>query len=87
MGAKHNILAGEYLASQKELEVGDHLAFFLVMPEEKGGDDWYVGKVGRLCKPYWADVIFPDGNLWCAVKPSERGSRWHPVVVPVSPTF
>ena len=75
-------MRGDHLVSEDELKVGQCIAFFMDLPEEKGGTDWYVGEVTRLSRSYWADVTFPDGKLWCAVKPSERGARWVALVVP-----
>ena len=68
-------LYGERHDSITKLEVGKQLAYFMILTDEKGGTDWHVGEVKRLCKPHWADVEFLDGKLWCAVKPSERGAR------------
>ena len=76
---------GDHVAHTGPLEVGQSLAYFMILPEEKGGTDWYVGEVTRLCKPHWADVEFPDGRLWCSVKPSERMARWVALLAPPSP--
>ena len=77
---------GDYVAApgDAELKAGQHIAVFMCYPQDKGGDDWYIGVVERLCKPHWADVNFPDGKLWCAVKESERGTRWLPIISPAS---
>ena len=37
---------------------------------------WYVGVVERQYAPYWADIVFADGKLWCRLQPSEQGQRW-----------
>ncbi len=60
------------------LAAGSEIGFFFDLPEDKGGADWYAGKVTRVCsKPtYWADVSFVDGKLWCACKPEDRGEVW-----------
>lgn len=63
------------VSSEKSLEAGVDIAYYLALPEEKGGVNWYRGQVTRISKT-WADVSFPDGKLWCSCKPAERGLRW-----------
>ena len=79
--------SGNWLVTTQELRVGLHLAYFLALPEAQGGTDWFVGEISRLSNPHWADVNFADGKLWCAVKPSECGARWLPVVRGVGPGY
>jgi hypothetical protein len=62
--------------SNEPIKVGSQIAFFMDLPENKGGTEWFVGTVSRISKGNWADIDFADGKLWCAVKESERGSRW-----------
>uniref|UniRef100_A0A7S2FNL6 Uncharacterized protein n=1 Tax=Haptolina brevifila TaxID=156173 RepID=A0A7S2FNL6_9EUKA len=58
------------------VQAGMELAYFMDLPPAMGGRDWFVGKVLRMSRSAWADVHFPDGKLWLAVKESERGARW-----------
>ena len=66
----------DMLLSHEPLQVGKKLAFYMELPEHKGGTEYYIGTVSRMSKTSWADVDFPDGKLWCSVKESERGARW-----------
>jgi hypothetical protein len=76
--------AGPGFSNRREDEegqplVGREIAFFMSLPKSKGGDDWYVGKVGKVGKQdHWTDVEFEDGKLWCKLLPSDRGElgRW-----------
>ena len=54
-----------------------NMAYFMSLPAEKGGTEWYKGTITKLsrCK-VWADVEFDDGKAWVRWKPSERGLRW-----------
>jgi hypothetical protein len=67
---------GDWVVTTAEPHVGQKVAFYFELPQDKGGTDWYVGTIQRLSRPHWADVDYPDGKLWCAVKESERGDRW-----------
>ena len=61
------------------VEVGEHAAFFFPASSGRAGPieaAWYVGRVLRLSKPWWADVSFSDGKLWMRVKTEERGHTW-----------
>ena len=59
------------------------IAYFMDLPPDKGGADWYVGVVLRISKcGTWADVSFSDGKLWCKVLETERGARWVAVESP-----
>jgi hypothetical protein len=66
--------------TEGKVEAGAEIAFFMDLPEEKGGQDWFVGKITRLNKgkKHWADVDFEDGKLWCQLHEHERGEsgRW-----------
>ena len=62
--------------SDEPLTVGTKVAFYMQLPEDKGGIEWYLGSVARMSRSNWVDVEFPDGKLWCSMKPSERGTQW-----------
>jgi len=69
-------LAAREVIEEGELEEGSMIGYYLVVPQELGGVDWYAGEVSRITRGTWADVMFSDGKLWCSVKPTERGTRW-----------
>ena len=62
--------------SDEPLTVGTKVTFYMQLPEDKGGIEWYLGSVARMSRSNWVDVEFPDGKLWCSMKASERGTRW-----------
>ena len=58
------------------VQVGNKVAYYLVLPDNLGGTEWYVGEVVRVSRGHWVDVKFVDGALWCSFKETERGLRW-----------
>ena len=69
--------AREFEIVQDALAKGSTAAFPMALPDKE--EAWYVGTVVRMCKPYWADVSFPDGKLWMKSNAAERGVEWHVV--------
>ena len=50
------------------VQVGNKVAYYLVLPDNLGGTEWYVGEVVRVSHGNWVDVKFVDGALWCSFK-------------------
>ena len=69
-------VANQYAICDDELKTGSLVAFNMNI---RGTQDWYVGEVLRVSKPYWSDVHFSDGKLWMKTKLSERDAMWHVV--------
>ena len=69
--------SGEYLTTDAAL-ANDHLvAYYMDLPDNMGGVEWYVGKVLKISKcGVWADTEFEDGKCWVRILESERGLRW-----------
>jgi len=62
--------------AEGEITAGGKLAYYLELPANKGGHEWFVGEVIRTSRGHWVDVSFSDGKLWLSCKPSERGQKW-----------
>ena len=69
-------LAKTFSASEDEPKIAMLMAYFMDLPAEKGGAEWYKGAITKLSRHNWADVEFDDGKAWVRWKPSERGLRW-----------